>query len=63
MPPIISASNSDRVMRGMNGLTINGASVWPNTTFAVTANVSAPEVRSNLPITQATAFTKNCKTP
>ena len=63
MPPIISANNSERVMRGMNGLTISGASVWPNTTFAVTESVSAPEVRISAPMTQATALTKNCNTP
>ena len=55
MPPIISASSSLRVMRGMYGLINSGASVWPMKMFAAVASVSLPLVRMALCITQAAA--------
>ena len=53
MPLAISASNSDCVIRGTNGLTMSGASVWPMNTLAATESVSAPLVRIRNIITRA----------
>ena len=45
MPPTITASSSDCVIRGTYGFTISGASVWPMNTLADADSVSAPLVR------------------
>ena len=63
IPLPISASSSDRVIRGTNGFTMSGASVWPMNTFAETESVSAPLVPMRYIIARAMIFTKNCSTP
>ena len=63
MPPTIIASSSDCVMRGTNGLTMIGASVWPMKTLAVAASVSAPLVRIARIMTRAISRTMNWRMP
>ena len=63
MPPIITASNSDCVIRGTYGMTIMGASVWLMKTFAAADSVSAPLVRMRYIIPRAITRTMNCRTP
>ena len=48
MPEVITHINSDCVMRLMNGLMVNGASVCPMKTDAATLRLSAPLAPINL---------------
>ena len=63
MPPTISVSSSDWVMRGTYGLTMSGASVWPMKTLAATDSVSAPLVRIRYIIARAISATTRCRMP
>ena len=63
MPPTISASSSDWVIRGTYGLTISGASVCPMNTLAAADSVSAPLVPSTYIMARAITHTTNCRMP
>ena len=63
IPPTISASSSERVMRGTYGFTISGASVCPMNTLATAESDSAPLVPIIYIIALAITRTMSCRMP
>ena len=62
-PPAITAASCDRVMRGMKGFTVSGASVWPTKMFAAAESASTPVIPSVRRSAHAIPATTRCITP
>ena len=61
--PVITAITCERVMRGMNGRTVSGASVCPRKMLAAPESASTPLIPSTRRSTTASAATTRCMTP
>ena len=62
-PPVITANNSDCVIRAINGFTTSGASVCPTNTLAAADKLSVREVPSAFCNAPPSTFTTKPITP